>query len=215
MLTFHNICSNINICLKQLFEKSNQMEGRNNVKKDCKKSIMDACMHLMEKKDFNSVTVREIAEEANVNVAAINYYFGDKTKLFHELMELYWDSMMQIYLEILQEETLNEEKVCSFGERILRYELKSTGILRSEQVMYQQYGIDNKTRERIQKQFMAINRIILWKHPTVVKEMIYPKSLALISALTCPGFWSDLTDEYVQDAEAFIKLYVKDIITSI
>lgn len=185
------------------------------MEKNSKRNIIDACIHLMEKKDFNSVTVREIAEEANVNVAAINYYFGDKTKLFHKLMELYWNDMMRIYVEILEEEALSEEKVVAFGERILRYELKSTGILRSEQVMYQQFGIDDKTKERIQKQFEAINRIILWRHPTIEKEIIYAKSLALISALTCPGFWSDLTEEYVQDVNVFIEVYVKNIIKNI
>lgn len=185
------------------------------MKKDQKKSIMDVCMRLMEKKDFNSITVREIAEKANVNVAAINYYFGDKTKLFQELMELYWNDLMKIFSKLLQEETLNEEKVSLYAEQILCYQLKSTGVLRSEQVMYQQYGIDNKTRERIQQQFTAIKKIILWKYPVLESQMIYSKSLALISALTCPGFWPELTDEYVQDVSAFIKLYVKDIITHI
>jgi len=39
-------------------------------------------------KGFRATTVREICEKANVNVASINYYFGDKRQLYHQTVVL-------------------------------------------------------------------------------------------------------------------------------
>ena len=49
--------------------------------------IMNATFLLLENKDMNSISVREIAKQANVNVAAISYYFGGKSGLFSRMME--------------------------------------------------------------------------------------------------------------------------------
>ena len=35
-------------------------------------------------KGFRAATVREICDKADVNLASINYYFGDKQKLYFE-----------------------------------------------------------------------------------------------------------------------------------
>ncbi|MEM9940912.1 MAG: CerR family C-terminal domain-containing protein [Planctomycetota bacterium] len=39
-------------------------------------------------KGFRGTTVREICDHANVNLASINYYFGDKQKLYNETVVL-------------------------------------------------------------------------------------------------------------------------------
>lgn len=63
----------LNNCLNGAFEiiklyliKEEVKEGEHLV--DSKQAIMEASMKLMEKKDFNSITIREIAEKAGVNI---------------------------------------------------------------------------------------------------------------------------------------------------
>jgi len=42
---------------------------------------------LMEKKDVNKITTRQIAELANVNSALINYYYQSKENLVYKAVE--------------------------------------------------------------------------------------------------------------------------------
>ena len=50
--------------------------------------IMLAAGPIFAIKGFRAATVREICDAANVNVASVNYYFGDKQKLYNETVIL-------------------------------------------------------------------------------------------------------------------------------
>ena len=54
---------------------------------DKKEIILSAAMKLFGIKGFEGTSVRDIAAEAGVNPAMINYYFGSKDKLFESLVE--------------------------------------------------------------------------------------------------------------------------------
>jgi AcrR family transcriptional regulator len=48
-------------------------------------SILDAAEDLFSREGPSAVTLRSIAAAADVNIAAVNYYFGSKEKLFEEM----------------------------------------------------------------------------------------------------------------------------------
>jgi AcrR family transcriptional regulator len=48
--------------------------------------LLEAAGEVFAVKGFRSTTVREICRRAGANVAAINYYFGDKEKLYGEVL---------------------------------------------------------------------------------------------------------------------------------
>jgi AcrR family transcriptional regulator len=52
-----------------------------------RKKIIAAAVECIEKFGLNGLTVRRIAKEAKVNIAAINYYFGSKDRLIDELIK--------------------------------------------------------------------------------------------------------------------------------
>ncbi len=58
---------------------------------DTKSSLLSTAEKLFTKKGYSSVSTREIAEDAGVNLAAIQYHFGSKSKLFMETV----NQMMQ------------------------------------------------------------------------------------------------------------------------
>src|SRR5207302_2065112 len=49
--------------------------------------IIEKAEYLFAHKGFEATTVRDIAEEAGVNIAMISYYFGSKEKLMEALFE--------------------------------------------------------------------------------------------------------------------------------
>jgi AcrR family transcriptional regulator len=83
-----------------------------------REKIIKATFSLLEKKDMNSISVREIAKKADVNVAAISYYFDGKAGLFSCMMEQYWEDLRRLCLEILMKEKITREEAKSF---CLRY----------------------------------------------------------------------------------------------
>lgn len=52
-----------------------------------KKAITEALFTLLEKKDFNQLTINEIAEEANVNRGTVYFHYEDKYDLLNQCME--------------------------------------------------------------------------------------------------------------------------------
>ena len=51
---------------------------------DTRTKILNAAGPIFAEKGFQATTVREICHAANVNVAAVNYYFGDKEQFYIE-----------------------------------------------------------------------------------------------------------------------------------
>lgn len=58
-----------------------------------KQKILDSAGPIFAKNGYQKATVRDISEAAGVNLASINYYFGDKEKLYTELLLLAREKM--------------------------------------------------------------------------------------------------------------------------
>jgi TetR/AcrR family transcriptional regulator, regulator of cefoperazone and chloramphenicol sensitivity len=52
-----------------------------------RKRVLAAATRLFAERGFRRVTVRDICEEADANVASVNYHFGDKERLYLEVVE--------------------------------------------------------------------------------------------------------------------------------
>ncbi|WP_216828957.1 forespore capture DNA-binding protein RefZ [Alkalihalobacterium elongatum] len=73
-----------------------------NEKESTKLKIMDAAISLFNVQGFNGTSVRMIADRANVNVALISYYFGNKKGLLEELMATFFEGFISALDEGVQ-----------------------------------------------------------------------------------------------------------------
>jgi AcrR family transcriptional regulator len=55
--------------------------------------LLEAATRLFAERGFRQVTVREICQAASANVAAVNYHFGDKRRLYVAVLEAALDAL--------------------------------------------------------------------------------------------------------------------------
>jgi len=78
------------------------MEEQNNLLSETKKRIIETAGNIFAESGFQNTTVREICRQAGVNIAAINYHFGDKKGLYLAVLKYGKDSAFQRHpLEIM------------------------------------------------------------------------------------------------------------------
>jgi len=69
------------------------------------KRILEATIACIEQDGIDNLTTRKIAEQAGVNIAAINYYFRSKERLVEEVMKMTLQHMQDDLLEIINQES--------------------------------------------------------------------------------------------------------------
>ena len=79
-------------------------EAKNNPKNgpdDVQIRLLDTAERLFCDKGFDRVSVRDLTAEANCNVAAVNYHFGSKEKLYAEMFRRQFSAMIDGHLETI------------------------------------------------------------------------------------------------------------------
>jgi AcrR family transcriptional regulator len=74
------------------------------------KKIVDAARKLFTEKGYHAIKTRDIAKEAGINLALLNYYFRSKEKLFEIIVKENMSGFMQIITEIVNDEKTSIEK---------------------------------------------------------------------------------------------------------
>ncbi|WP_213993095.1 TetR/AcrR family transcriptional regulator [Sodalis sp. dw_96] len=92
--------------------------------------ILTAAFNCIAAKGCNSVTLREIAQEAGVVLSQLNYYFVNKEGLFSAVIK----AMRQTYTDGLD---LRMKKCVSFAERITALASYNEELLKENTALYQ------------------------------------------------------------------------------
>lgn len=75
---------------------------------ESRKRIMMNALRLFAEHGYQATSTRQIAKEANVNISAIAYYFGDKAGLYRAVFEMSCDAKEDIKLFIGEELSLEQ-----------------------------------------------------------------------------------------------------------
>ena len=97
------------------------MKEKANSTVDSRERILEAAGEVFAEHGFRSATVRRICEHAGVNIAAINYHFGGKEKLYAEVLRHWSEYAVKKYplLLGLGEESPVEERLRAFVRSLL------------------------------------------------------------------------------------------------
>lgn len=95
---------------------------------DTKNRILQIAIELVGLKgDF---TIREITEKSGVNVASINYYFGNKSSLLKEVENYYSEQLYHIQHGIFNNSALTAvEKLASWAKSLIEFMFKSPALI--------------------------------------------------------------------------------------
>jgi AcrR family transcriptional regulator len=84
---------------------------------DTQNRIKEAAKHVFLKQGFDGAKIRQIAEEAGVNVALVNYYFRSKEQLFKSIYRESFSVLFGKIIVLLNEETPLEVKIWKIVDR--------------------------------------------------------------------------------------------------
>ena len=93
-------------------EKNNEMNNNTDKELSTEEKIIAAARKLFTQKGFSATKTRDIAEEAGINLALLNYYFRSKQNLFQIIIEEKFNQLFGVINPILSNNEISlEEKI--------------------------------------------------------------------------------------------------------
>lgn len=161
-----------------------------------KEVIIETTEHLLQEK--GNVTIKEIAEAAFVNVAAINYHFGNKDNLMKIVIENVVSRLQNNIIKTLNNPRINElsfeDVMNKIIEVVFDFAQKNTGIFNYS---FLQVASDSLTTNVLVNFFLTNEdyTAIVYKHlnnvfPEASEEELFTKHMILFSSFIVPLFLS-------------------------
>jgi len=177
--------------------------------------IIHAAIECIEREGIQGVTVRQIAEEADVNVAAINYYFRSKDRLLDRAMEQTLRNAFDDWIALFDDESLDlRAQLTAILEEIMVGIRMYPGLSRAH--LYEplmEAKRDTRFAVRFRNFLALVADEVSSTYPTVSPGLIRRALVQLFAAAMfppfVPGFFDGLLPELESDAEerrAYIEL---------
>ena len=96
-----------------------------------KKKILDATLKLIGTNGIHHTTCRKIAAMADVNLAAINYYFGSKDTVINEALKTFTRTLMSSFAYLDELDVAPEERIRNFLRSYADYTLEYPDVFRN------------------------------------------------------------------------------------
>jgi AcrR family transcriptional regulator len=132
-----------------------------------RRNLLDAASEVFAEVGFRAATVREICQRAGANIAAVNYHFGDKSKLYIEVLRRSQEQAFQKYPPDygIQPGATAEEKLKAFIRSfLLRIFDEGTtahhGKMMSREMIEPTDALDALVNEKIRPQSIQLAQIV-------------------------------------------------------
>ena len=185
--------------------------------KNIEEKILDRALYLFGKNGSLNVPIRAIAKEAEVNVSAINYYFGSKDEMVKNVQLFYIENMVLAYSKLDNEKLSDEEKLILCSNEIMEYTLRYPGVL----VMLKEATNADKDDE-MAKKIIDVTDSMNKKLDTVLERVVKPSKnkftyvkMIFLSSIIYPtsdANTEELKNELIGDKEKRIE-YIRYILS--
>lgn len=128
-------------------------------------NILHTAERLFAEKGFDGTSIRDIAKEANVNIAMISYYFGSKEKMLEALMFSRMAGLKEQLLSLANENLTPLEKIEKLIEIYVGRICKNRGIYK---IMY--FELNNQQRASSMGVFTELKKSNLEQIEKIIRE---------------------------------------------
>jgi TetR/AcrR family transcriptional regulator len=97
---------------------------------DPKQEILAAAIGLFARKGFSATGVREIAQQAKVNIAMISYYFGSKRGILEAALDIFFQRYLEVAEQALAGDAPPEQKMRRFIRSIVIFARNNNDLVR-------------------------------------------------------------------------------------
>lgn len=185
--------------------------------KNIEEKILDRALYLFGKNGSLNVPIRTIAKEAEVNVSAINYYFGSKEEMIKNVQTFYIENIVLAYSKLDNEELSDEEKLILCANEIMEYTLRYPGVL-----VMQKEAVNGDKHEDMTRKIIDITNSMNRKLDKVLEKVVKPSKnkftyikMVFLSSIIYPTSdvnTEEFKNELIGDKEKRIE-YIKYILS--
>lgn len=183
-------------------------------RKGVRQKLILTMIEEIERTGLTKVTVRNVAKVAEVNVAAINYYFGSKANLIEAALKETMDHLIQDltdYLEALREtpRTTFQEMLTYIFEGSLRYPKMTRSHIHDVFIDGQEQGILSERLAPI----VEASADVLVQACAISHEQAMRRAVQAFSAVLFPSFFQNFF--FFSDVHTNVEarqMYILDIV---
>jgi AcrR family transcriptional regulator len=177
--------------------------------------ILDAALGVFAEHGFRAGTVRDICDRAGANVAAVNYYFGDKANLYSEVILHAYnlagasEPMPLLGSEASDPASLLRVWILWYVRRILQFERTDIGRLMAREMAEPSQALDRLAQRSVLPVFSELSRIVQAVSPKFLGErelkmhcisiigqcLVYRSGSSMLERLDPPHFGFDDSEQ--------------------
>lgn len=183
--------------------------------KAVKDRILDRSLYLFGKNSSFNVPIRTITKEANANIGAVNYYFGNKENMILKVKEFYVDNIFKAYEDLYNESLSEKEKIFECSKKIIEYSIRYPGVL-----IMNEKAITSINKDEMDIRIIESTKIANEKLDSIFKILIKEereieiKKSILLSSIIHPftNYTYDKFNEEIKNSEEKRVKYIKGVI---
>ncbi|OPX86702.1 MAG: HTH-type transcriptional repressor KstR2 [Pelotomaculum sp. PtaB.Bin104] len=155
-----------------------------------KEKIIRVVMDIIAEDGFQNITIRKIAAQAGVNVAAINYHFGSKDAVINEALKTVTSQLKSTFEDLKDSNVSGKTRLTAFINNYINIIIKYPDIIKN--VIYHQISHRQLDEQVEYVTFLRTEGIELLKHtigqirPEADEKLLCLKTLHLISGISFP-----------------------------